>query len=285
MDRRTFMQQAVAGAGLGVLAGSKNVSAQQNVTEPFTFAVIADPHCGEDAKQGLEEYGKGIDKLLLCLEQIDAIEGTQKPDFLLLLGDIHPWILKDHQDRINLPVHAVAGNHEATKERRQELRDLFPDDFKNGNNWRDYYSFVHKGMRFIGLCDAGKGGEHVGQFCSEIIKPSGQCEWLEAQLEEPEARKVIFAHIPTEPEGKDRNMYMSRNDARWFNALVTAKKPEAMFFGHLHQKTREYPIGSTRAINVRSCCWNFGESPIGYMLVDVTAEGMKIREVDIAEYA
>ena len=115
MDRRTFIQQAALGAGIGALAGTQNIAAQNTPTESFTFAVIADPHCGEDAKKGLEKYGRGVDKLLLCLDKITALEAAKKPEFILLLGDIHPWILKDYKDRLAIPVHAVAGNHEAIR--------------------------------------------------------------------------------------------------------------------------------------------------------------------------
>ena len=285
MDRRRFFRQMGMATGLGLgavqIAQAGEAAGDRSA---FTFAVVADPHCGEGPSKGLEGCGRGIDKFRRCLDAMASLPGDERPDFLLLLGDIHPWVLHKEQVVFPLPVHAVAGNHESTDEKRQILRDLFPNDFRHGDGWRDYYSFVWNGVRFIAVCDAGRGGEHIGQFCSESILPRGQCEWIEEQLAMPEPRKVVFAHIPTEPEGRDRNMYLSRNDARWFNPLIERTRPEAMFFGHLHRATQEYRIGATRCFNVRSCSWNFGEAPIGFGLVRVDGAGMHLREVDIAAY-
>ncbi len=282
LDRRGFLGLAagVALASKGALGAARSVWPEQ---VPFTFAVIADPHCAEDAKPGLEPLGGGVDKLLRCFETMEGLPEGERPDFALLAGDIHPEALAPHLSKIACPLHVVAGNHESSVKTRGLLRELFPGDFGTGEAIRDYYGFTHKGVRFIGLCDAGTGGEHVGQFSSELIEPSGQCDWFEGELA-ASGRCVVFAHIPPALDGGDRNMYMARNDSRWFLEVVRKTAPEMLFFGHLHQATEECRIGAARCVNLRSCSWNFKETPIGFMLVRVHAEGMDLREIITGEY-
>ena len=287
MHRRDFLQRAAVAAGMGWMSISgTRLAAAQDAGEftPFCFCAVADAHASEKPKPGLERYGGGVDKFTTCVRAMEAMPPEDKPDFMLLLGDIHPEALQPVLDSVRIPIHATPGNHESDLETRKLLRAMFPNDFKIEGKAADYYSFVHKGVRFISMCDAGKGGEHVGQFCSEVIEPSGQCEWIERELAAPETRKVVFAHIPPERNGADRNMFLSRNDSRWFNALVAEKQPTAMFFGHLHQPTEEYRIGSTRVFQVRSCCWNFNRAPIGFLHVRVTAGGITTREILTGEY-
>ncbi len=283
MGRRQFLGQAAFGASMGLIGKAKPAVAATNESagEEFTFCVVADPHCSEPAKKGIERYGDGVAKFLACFEAMAKLE---KPDFVLLAGDVHPGVLKGRLGDVSVPIHAVAGNHESGLKQRTELRELFPDDFSIDGKKSDYYSFVHKGVRFIAVCDAGAGGDHVGQMCSEVTAPRGQCEWLESELRKPEARKVVFAHIPPERNGGDVNMFMSRNDSRWFNALVGDTRPVAAFFGHLHGPTEEYAIGGTRCFNVRSCCWNFGDAPIGFLHVRVGTGGVEVREVTTGTY-
>lgn len=285
VSRRNFLAMA-AGTGATVATGTYAAAAlSYPEQEPFSYAVIADPHCAEPAKKGLEKFGNAVNKLMHCFETMTALPKAEQPDFVLIAGDIHPDALAPQLDRISFPLHVVAGNHEGSRATRNTLRKLFPGDFGSGDTLQDYYSFVHKGVRFIALCDAGAGGEHVGQFSSELITPFGQCDWFEKQLAAPEKRKVVFAHIPPALDGGDRNMYMSRNDSRWFVKTVTHMPPEMLFFGHLHQGTARYDIGTAQAINLRSCCWNFREAPLGFMLVNVTDKGMKTREIITGEYA
>lgn len=287
INRRQFLEQTALGAGMGLMANAKPARAQneESVAEEFAFCVVADPHCSEPAKKGLEQYGDGVAKFLACFKAMGQLEKSEQPDFILLGGDVHPWVLNDRLRNVTVPIHAVAGNHESTGERRKELRELFPNDFLIDGKESDYYSFVHKGVRFVAVCDAGAGGDHVGQMCSEVTLPRGQCEWLESELRTPESRKVVFAHIPPERNGDDVNMFMSRNDSRWFNALVADTRPDAAFFGHLHKPTEEYAIGRSRLFNVRSCCWNFGNAPIGFLHVKVTNVGLEVREITTGRYA
>jgi len=292
VTRRQFIRNTVGlTAGAALLRNAQGADAPLPAKpdaagfEPFSFCVIADPHCSEPTKSGLEQYGNGLKKFFACIKKIEAMQGRERPDFILLAGDIHPWRLRpEHIRKVPVPVHAVAGNHESDKARRQQLRKLFPHDFLRNGKAADYYTFLHKGVKFIGVCDAGAGGDHIGHFSSELIQPMGQCEWLETELTAP-GRKILFAHIPPERQGRDRNMYICRNDSRWFNALVRKHGPDAMFFGHLHRATHEYRIGATRCWNVRSCCWNFGKAYIGFLHVRVTSDGIQVREIETGRYA
>lgn len=286
--RRSFCERVCVGVavavGLGLLlsAPAQDTAPVASPTAPFTFAVIADPHCAEKTRFDLYPYdpscGTHVDRLLRCVAEMEKLTGVDRPDFILVVGDIHPQELAKHIGAIRLPLHLIAGNHETGKIKEQ-LRELCPEDFHVDGKPADYYSFVHKGCRFIGVCTSGRGGDHVGHLCSEDIRPLGQCEWLERELARPEAYKVIFSHIPPQPEGLDQNSYMSRNDSRYFNELVVRTRPVAMFFGHQHRATREYPIGQTRCFVLRSCAWNSGNVPLGFMLVKVTGTGIETREV------
>jgi len=287
-DRREFLKilaASAAGLGLSDLVKAEDVAPANRQSEraleaPFTFAVVADPHCAEKARWKPDELGSHVERFFRCVAEMEKLDAGKKPDFMLIVGDIHMWELRKHFDRIHIPMHVIAGNHESGRNtKKKELRDLFPDDFQLNGKPADYYSFVHKGMRFIGVCNAGLGGEHIGQLASEDFLPRGQCEWLEGQLAREEAHKIVFAHIPPHPEGEDRNMFMSRNDSRYFNALIERAQPTAMFFGHQHNATRERRIGRTRSFTLRSCCWNGDRTPLGFALVDVTPSGISVREV------
>jgi len=289
MNRRRFLTEMAAGAtlALGVCPAREADSANAGAGggDSFCYCVVADPHCANAPTKGLEKYGSGLDKFLMTARAIEALDAEDKPDFMLLLGDIHPAALKERLTEIKIPIHATPGNHEATREQRKLLYEMFPDDFHIAGIRSDYYSFVHKGVRFISICDAGAGEDHIGHFCSEVTEPSGQCEWIERELASPETRKVVFAHIPLEREGEDRSMFLSRNDSRWFKDVIVRTKPSAAYFGHLHQATEEYRIGDTRLFQVRSCSWNFSDAALGFLHVRMTPEGLTYREILTAEYA
>lgn len=279
ISRRRFLGTAAAGAALvSMRSGGEEASGD------FCFCVMADPHCAEGPKPGIDHLGTALDKCMRCFAAMADLPPEQQPEFVLIVGDVHPEKLRERLAEAPFPIHAVAGNHESTPARRNALCELFPEDLMAAGAPRDYFSFVHRGVRFIGLCNAGMGGEHFGHFSSELIRPSGQCAWFEQEMAAPEARKVVFAHIPPEPDSADRNMYIAPNDNRWFLDAVGRGKPEAMFFGHLHQATHEHAYGATRSINLRSCCWNGDRTPLGFLHVTVTSSGMKTREIFTGEY-
>lgn len=253
---------------------------RNRLATPFSFAVVADPHCAEEAGSDWPEskHGSHVDRFMRCVREMEKPAPEGKPDFMLVVGDVHLWELEKHFAKISIPLHVIAGNHEAG-ERKKEMRELFSQDFKLNGEPSDYYSFVHKGVRFIGVCNAGRGGDHIGHLCSEDTVPRGQCEWLEGELGKQETHKIVFAHVPSHPQSLDEEMYMSKNDSVYFNELILETQPFAVFFGHRHSATTEYRLGRTQAIMLRSCAWNFGKAPLGFMLVDVTQAGIRTREI------
>ena len=294
MDRRNFIKKTTVGVSLAMLSNARQLIADESqiltretssieTEKTFSFCVVADPHCSEPFQPkeprytGLGQKGNGADKLLNCVREMEKLRNEDKPDFFLIVGDIHPETLKPILDDIKIPIHAIAGNHEDSA-RKKMLREFFPDDFKKGNIESDYYSFVHKGVRFIGVCDA-RPMDHTGFLCSEEIRPIKQCEWLENELVQKEKHKVVFTHIPSEPDGEDRFGFLSRNDSRYLNKLMKKAQPTAMFSGHQHCETWQFDIGRTQMITLRSCCWNGDHKPLGFMVVRMLPDGIVKREI------
>ena len=292
VDRREFLKASAAsvlaagatpsgGNPAGRAQGAPVAAAGGALTRPFAFCALADPHASEESREGYAHLGSNVEKFFACVQEMNRLQGDEKPDFLLILGDVHLWELRKHLDRVPVPVHVIAGNHDSGGA-KDEMRRVFPDDFSRNGEETDYYSFVHKGVRFIGLCDAI--ADHVGHLCSSNIMPSGQCEWLDAELAAPEEHKILFAHIPPHPDGGDQNMYLARNDSRYLDEAIKRTQPTAALFGHLHQATSERTIGGTRLITLGACCWNGDRTPVGFMLVKVTAEGITTREISTGAY-
>jgi len=277
--RRTEILWHPARVVIAILAVTTVAFAGQ-ATEDFTFCVIADPHSGEPAIHEKTEvtfpwHGDGVEKFWNVIETVNALKGDDQPDFVLIVGDIHAEVVADLFSCFSCPVHLIAGNHDTLPVgTRRTMRGLFPEDFQVNGQESDYYSFVHKGVRFIGICDADN--THTGTLSSPFINPEGQREWLELQLEIPGERKVIFGHVPTDPTGKGRVMYLNAEDSRFLNELVVRHRPVAMFFGHQHRATRKVIIGETPSFTVAASSWIFpagsSDSAVGFLKVRLSGD-------------
>jgi predicted phosphodiesterase len=248
--------------------------------ETFNFCVISDLHGGEPIRKGYESFGSAREKFSLAVSHIAALSDEEKPAFVIVCGDIHLKAIKDIVDESGFAFYFIAGNHEKTED-RQLLRSSYPY-FKIDGVESDYYSFVHNGCRFVGMCDSAY-PEHVGHLSSEQIQPFGQSQWLISELRKQEKIKLVFGHIPPHPDCMDLNMYMSRNDCLFFNKLIEDTSPALMFFGHQHQPTRQVMIGATRCYIVRSLSWNADDAPIGYLSVNFSKDGACVKEYTFKE--
>ncbi len=228
--------------------------------DEFSFLVISDLHIAE--KDGVKNFTVFIDQIK---------ELKPKPDFVIVTGDIHAKSFqKIYQElKPEIPFHVVFGNHER-REDRNTLKQMFPDDFKE----KDFYSFVHKNVKCIVLCDAVDTGDHIGHFESEGIKGQEQQAWLERELNVDRKQYpfvFVFAHIPPSPDGKAETMYLSTNDQKALREIFKKYNPSAMFCGHLHKKF-EFTIEDIPVFIVPSLNWNFENQVAGFYFVKIEGD-------------
>lgn len=55
-----------------------------------------------------------------------------------------------------------------------------------------------------------------------------------------------------------------------------------MTFRHQHTPTRKFLVGSTPTFVLRSCPWNSGNAPLGFLLVKISPAGIETKEILIA---
>lgn len=260
--------------------------------QEFTFAIIADPHCDETPSsarhsRGLEHLGDGRDRLRLCFNAIRNMEEPDKPSFLVLLGDIGMDTAIPILADAPCLVHAIAGNHDWGA-KRQQLRELFPQDFGEGDQASDYYRFEYQGVVFVAICNAGINNEHTGQLSSEDIHPPGQPSWISSQLAQSTGPTVLLGHCPPQPDGFDTREYLASHrylpfmgecDSRFLNEVLAAEDRIGAFFGHLHRAAYDYSIGTSRIHVLQSSNWNHDYEPIGFTQIRVSSRGIAIREI------
>ena len=179
MNRRTFLNLVSSIGAASLTSSLKSMPLSHSAREPkssFSFGIIADPHASESVREGLEQFGDAKTKFFRCIEIMETLAKDEQPDFILVLGDLHFFAIKDELGKIDIPLYPIAGNHESVSQ-KQQLRGLFPDIFQIAGVESDYYSFEHKGIHFLGICDA-ISSDHIGHLCSDQIIPRGQCQWI-----------------------------------------------------------------------------------------------------------
>lgn len=282
ITRRDLLKTAMGTAALAAVdlpsASADDASAASGAELLFSFVIDADPHTGIDR----DGERTGREKFRAVLDKIKRL--SPRPDFMLILGDVHGRELKEvlAETDFQVPVHVVFGNAD-DKASRQILRRMFPRDLAEN----DYYSFTHKNCKFIGLCNAIP-GDHVGHLSSEFYRGLRQCSWLEEQLaqgKENFAHTFAFAHVPLHPRGEEANYYLAVNDQKFIRRLAVRYEPTALFFGHLH-RLETFKIGKTDVFSLHGSNWTNTlvpppYDPIGFNVARVYEDGVKLEFVPI----
>ena len=205
IDRRNFLS-CMAWAGTGLLwtmaggvptsrlfaatAGARGTNAAHaEGNGGFSFVQISDSHIGFNKAANQDVTGT----LKLALDKINGLPG--EPDLLLHTGDIthssKPAEFDTAQQLIK-GVRAggtfyVPGEHDIATDDGQ----MYLERFGKGTQGRGWYSFTHKGVRFIGLNNCQQ-VDAMGKMGDDQLK------WLKADLASLSASMpiVIFAHIP-----------------------------------------------------------------------------------------
>jgi len=197
-------------------------SLNQSQTPLFSFGILADVQYSKNDAEGTRYYRNSVGKLREAVKsfEIDSV------DFIVDLGDL---IDKDYEsykpvmaiiDSSFIKTWHITGNHDYAVDNR--LKKKIPQLLSEKDG---YYSFVHKGFRFIFL-----NGNEISTYAttnkstikaaealiSSIVSTGGQngltwnggisdlqLQWLNAQLIEAadKAEKVfILCHFPVFPE-------------------------------------------------------------------------------------
>ena len=259
--RRKFLHTA----GLGVVA----MTAPSCVSQPsrgarqlpFTFAQLCDPQLGYGG------YAHDMASFQQAITQLNAL----RPDFVVICGDLvnranessYADFLKLKAE-LTVPCHCVPGNHDLGRksalEALQNYRKLIG---------RDYYSFVHKGRRFVAV--------NTQLWKAPIAGESEPHEaWVRATLAlaaQQHAPALVCGHHP---------LYVKTpEEAEGFWNLPPAKRQEllslyagsgvvAVLGGHTHTiLTNNYQ--GMQLVNAETTSLNLDKRPLGFRLWRVGA--------------
>jgi len=203
------------------------------------FAILTDIHLGPEGhyQDVIRKISKDV-KLFLD-EFIQEINAKEKPDFLIVLGDLIEddtpkndkanitFIVKKLKE-IKCPVYYVAGNHDLKGLSEKELTALL-------SHPKLFYSYDAKGYHFIVLFSKRTQDEIT-------IIPKKQVQWLESDLEKTKKKCVVFVHHGLAEQNLKGNPWFegrpnaclihNRDEVR--RILEKSGKVLAVFNSHLH---------------------------------------------------
>ena len=211
------------------------------------IAQMTDIHVGFAPDEQPEELN--LTRFRATLRRL--IEGPNRPDFLVLTGDI-----TDHGDAESfaktmdvlrdcpIPILPMVGNHDS----REGLLGAFPQVTPAEGGFLHSVIEVPLGLRIICL-DTLEDGRHGGAFCE------ARAAWLAARLAEaPDQPTLIFMHHPPVVAGID---WMDpAPDEAWImrlrDVLAGQHQVQAIHCGHLHRQISTQfagiPLGVTPSV-------------------------------------
>lgn len=211
------------------------------------IAQMTDIHVGFAPDEKPEELN--LTRFRATLKRL--IEGPNRPDWLVLSGDI-----TDHGDAESFaktvdllkacpfPVLPMVGNHDS----REGLLGAFPQVVPTEDGFLHYVVDAGQGLRIICL-DTLEDGRHGGAFCE------ARASWLASRLAEaPDTPTLIFMHHPPVVAGID---WMDpAPEEGWIvrlrDVLEGRSQVLAIHCGHLHRQiTTRFagiPLGVTPSV-------------------------------------
>jgi hypothetical protein len=146
-------------------------------------------------------------KRLNCfINDINRLQGPQKPEFLILSGDITERgsavkqeliQAKETLSRLQVPFHILAGNHDLGPNR--EIAAVYPgkEDYHEGplETSNFFQVFGPEGLRF----SFQRHGFHFVGFVLRDADPDGPLDWLQAQVDAIPSRGIVIGHYGLYP--------------------------------------------------------------------------------------
>ena len=221
-----FRLAALLSVVAAALCGCVSARGSSPVPQSFTFVQVC------DTQLGMGGYEHDVKAFKQAVRQINAI----KPDFVVICGDLvhhpQPSAFADFnaiKATLTMPCYCVPGNHDVgNKPTRDSLARY------RGNVGKDYYSFTHKGYRFI-YVDTQLWKAPVGK------ESKAQDVWLQKTLADASKNEMpvfIIGHIPLFAKDVNENEgYGNLPPAKRAELLSLFKKygVVAVLTGHAHR--------------------------------------------------
>ncbi len=261
----------------------------QNLSADFQAIIISDTHISNDESK---------DQRLAQL--IDRINGDRFPavELLFVTGDLvacvygnkEPGIPDESNNRIKklqmilgelkIPHYLVLGNHDyrfnrsGDSDRSFSLEEIEQMEgiWKRDSGIEPYYSFEHKGWKFI--CLNSMRGRSINRHFDDQ-----QLDWLEGQLNDDKPTILLFHHpLKTDHRRiwcKVKDLITPANEPRFFSLLENHKlQIKAIFVGHGHRWVNDTLFGSIKVFETDS----FGESKgLPFYLVEFDHHSFTLR--------
>ncbi len=292
--RRDFMMRS-AGAAVGLhLSSILDTQLAAGEESPlFSFGVIADIQYCDCEPKGSRYYCQSPLKLEACVQALNA----HNPAFVVQLGDLIDRDFASYDtilpifDQISSPKYHVLGNHDFSVTDDDKLRVL--DRLGLESN---YYSFAHKGVRFVVMdgndvslyaVPSGTPRHREARRILNTLKKSGaenaqewngavggsQLKWFEETLRkagEDDEPVVVFCHFPVFPP----NVHNLWNDGAVIDSAQVCPHVAAYMNGHNHAGN----YGEKNGIHYLTF-QGMVETPdtTAYAVVDVYRDRFKIR--------
>jgi len=199
------------------------------------FVLIADPQMGFSSARASSYSKIDVDYFKLTIDKINNLNSPA--EFALILGDmvnkqsdeVQQW--PDYQTGINnlsIAYYEVMGNHDGWN-----AKGL--DRWRNRWGKKDYYSFTHNGVYFMGL-----NSYFFKKPYDAPEETTAQKHFITTELQNnaENSHKFIFQHFPlyldnpTEAEDGNRNLPIAERN--FMLEQINTYKIKAVFNGHTH---------------------------------------------------
>ena len=240
--------------------------------QPFKFVQLSDPQLG----MGGYEHDKAA--LRQAVEQVNALDC----DFVVVCGDlVHHAADSSFRDFLDIigecevPYYFVPGNHDVGKEPTKERLEWYRREIGE-----DYYSFDHKGFRFVGV--------NSPLWKSPLEEETGKHDrWFTNLLEESgRHRIVVIGHYPLfikEPGEEENYSNLSVDKRTALLDLFTTHEVEAYLTGHRHETLlNEYQ--GIQLVTGETTSKNFDDRPLGFRLWSASPDTLTHRFVELQSF-
>jgi 3',5'-cyclic AMP phosphodiesterase CpdA len=253
-------------------------------------AVVADPHVATRATGTSKLFEHTEAHLAAALADIAArdVDAVLSPGDLTKDGE--PWnyaVVDDLLDRLDVPFHAVPGNHDVPKA-RDEHEPLsvaaFADRYGPGSL---PYHVTVGGLDVFGLNSAGTADRLFESHEGHVTE--ADCAWLADRLAASDAAVVlvhhtlppiseqIAAHRAVEPE---MHLPPVMRDPEPFADALAEGGADLVLSGHYHLPTTATCRGVREVAAPTTCSF-----PQSYLLVETTPDGTTVRLVPVVDTA